>query len=545
MKYLSFLPLSFMLCIIVQAQQKDVELVVPSKISNVTVYLAGAEIQREADVSLSAGRSRIKLEGLSAEINTSSITAGINNEVKIISITHQINYLRNMKQNGRIKTLRDSLEIIGIEIEKIRYERSALMEEQKLVTENRTRIGQKEGVTTTELAAATTFYRNKLNEINGKLLNLGLSEKKLKVMNDGLNNQLYQINSLETRPSSEIIITVDSKNAVKSKIDLRYLISSAGWAPKYDLRTKGAGSPIQLDYRAQVFNNTKEEWENVRLVLSTGDPSKNMSKPVMQTWGLHYFSDNSYNQSYGEGRLNTITFKGDELRDSVKSRSTTVSYSTIDVSELSVEFNIKNPYSIPSDSKPYLVDINEYKLENVTYDYFAIPKVDKDAFLIGKITNWESLNLIEGDANIYFNDTYIGKTHLQTHTANDTLELSLGRDRKINIARLKKQDFNSKKFIGLNRSESFAYEIDVRNNNSVPVKIELWDQVPVAQESDIEVHISEISGAIQDPVSGKLLWNLSLAPSESRKLVISFTVKYPKSKNLFLRPMRKLPCPTF
>jgi uncharacterized protein (TIGR02231 family) len=545
MKYLSFVTLLFLFCIIVKAQQKDTELVVPSKISNVTVYLAGAEIQREADVSLSAGRNKIKLEGLSAEINTSSITAGINNEVKIISITHQINYLRNVKQNGRIKTLKDSLENIEVELEKIGYERSALMEEQKLVTENRTRIGQNEGITTAELTSATTFYRNKLNEINGRLLNLGLSEKKLKVLNDGLSRQLYQINSLETRPSSEIIITVDSKNAVKSKVDLRYLISSAGWAPKYDLRTKGAGSPIQLDYRAQVFNNTKEEWENVKMVLSTGDPSKNMSKPVMQTWGLHYaLGENNYNQSYGEGRLNTITFKADSIK-TVQTRSAVVSYSTIAVSELSVEFNIKDPYSIPSDSKPYLVDINEYKLENVSYDYFAIPKVDKDAFLIGKITNWESLNLVEGDANIYFNDTYIGKTHLQTHTANDTLELSLGRDRKINITRLKKQDFNSKKFIGLNRSESFTYEIDIRNNNSVPVKVELWDQVPVSQESDIEVHVAEISGAMQDPVSGKLVWNLNLAPSESRKLVISFAVKYPRNKSLFLRPMRKLPCPQF
>ncbi|MFL5728226.1 MAG: DUF4139 domain-containing protein, partial [Cytophagaceae bacterium] len=444
---------------------------------------------------------------------------------------------------GRIRILKDSLEQTGIELEKIRYERSALLEEQKLLTENVSRIGQKEGVVTTELSSATAFYRTKLNEINGRLLNLGLGEKKLNTLNNVLNKQLTQINSLENQPSSEITITVDSKNSVQSKMELRYLIAEAGWAPKYDLRTKGAGAPVELDYRAQVFNNTKEEWDNVRLTLSTGDPSMNMSKPVMETWGLNY-SSGSY-RSYGEGRLNYTTFKKENAMDSVKSRTTSVSYSTIEVSELSVEFNIKDPYTIPADSKPYLVDINEYKLENVLYDYFAIPKVDKDAFLIGKITNWESLNLVEGDANIYFNDTYIGKTHLQTNTANDTLELSLGRDRKINIARLKKQDFNSKKFIGLNRSESFTYEIDIRNNNAVPVKIEIWDQVPVAQENDIEVHVSEISGALHDPVLGKLSWTLNLAPSEAKKLTISFSVKYPRNKSLFLRPMKRLPCPTF
>jgi uncharacterized protein (TIGR02231 family) len=544
----------FFLSLFVFAEEKEV--VVKTQLKNVTVYLSGAELTREAEVNLEQGRTVLKFLQLSSKINPASITASLSGNAKIISILHQLDYLTDLKQNNRIKILQDSVEDLSYNLQKIQMEKSALMEEQKILTDNRARLGKEEGVLTTELMAATNFYRSKLNEINSKLINLSVSEKKLRNLMERLELQLNELNAVQNKPSSEITITVDSKTPVRTKVSLKYLVGESSWAPKYDLRTKGAGSPIELDYRAEVYNNSDEEWPNVKLVLSTGDPTKTMERPTLEPWGLSYNQgyqqkSQSLNQGYlnnysmdGEGRLNTYQPKPDLNNTDNARRRVEVSYSEIDVSELSVDFSIKEPYSIPSDGKVYIVDVNEYKLDAV-YNYYAVPKVDKDAFLIGKIVGWESLNLIEGPANVYFNGTYIGQTNLDTRYSNDSLELSLGRDRKVIITRVKKQDYNSKKLIGINRSESFTYDIDIRNTNADSIFIEIVDQVPIAQESDIEVSINEISKAQHEVTSGKLIWKFNLAPSESKKLTISYTVKYPKNKELVLRKTRKVASPKF
>lgn len=525
------------------------ELLVRSKIKNVTVFLSGAEISREASVTLEEGRTVLKFTELSPKINPASITASVSSNVKIISILHQYNFLVNTKQTDKALQLKDSLEILQYQLEKIRFEKNSLLEEQGILTENKSRLGKENGVNTQELMSATTFYRSKLHEIDLKLLALMMQENKLNDRMGRIQNQLKEFNITEERPISEITITLDASASVKVQVFLKYLVKDAVWSPKYDLRTQGAGSKIGLDYRAEILNNSAEDWPNVKLVLSTADPSKNMDKPSLQPWGLSYTRNRRgrvihQTTSGQEGLLNTHQPKpGDNSSESIN-KSVEVSYSDIEVSELSVDFQIREPYSIASDGKIYIVDVNEYKLD-ATYNYFAIPKMDQDAFLLAKVVGWESLNLIEGPANIFFNGTYIGQTVLNTRYSNDTLELSLGRDRKMNISRVKKQDYNSHKIIGLNRSESFTYEIDVRNNNSLPVEMEIQDQVPITQESDIEINVSEISDAEYDPISGKLIWKLKLAPAESKKITISYTVKYPRNKDIIIRNSRIVACPKF
>ncbi len=175
--------------------------------------------------------------------------------------------------------------------------------------------------------------------------------------------------------------------------------------------------------------------------------------------------------------------------------------------------------------------------------HVCIPKLDADAFLIGSIADWEDLNLLDGDAYIYFADTYVGVSEIDTRSVSDTLDLSLGRDKQVLVTRMKKKDFNSKKFIGLHRKESFKYEIVVKNNSSEDVQLELIDQVPISQENDIEVNTEEMSNANLNEENGKLSWDMKLASGKSRKVVISFTVKYPRNKRVRIRKSRNVSAP--
>ena len=117
------------------------------------------------------------------------------------------------------------------------------------------------------------------------------------------------------------------------------------------------------------------------------------------------------------------------------------------VKQTTVDFEIKTPYTVLSDNKSYAVDMVAYELP-ASYQYYCVPKVQKDAFLIANIVDWEKYSLLEGEANIFFEDSYVGKTLLNLSAATDTLSISLGKDKNVSVNREKVKDYTTKQFIG-------------------------------------------------------------------------------------------------
>jgi uncharacterized protein (TIGR02231 family) len=204
-------------------------------------------------------------------------------------------------------------------------------------------------------------------------------------------------------------------------------------------------------------------------------------------------------------------------------------YIAVKDNELNVVFDIDLPYDVPSNGKEQNVNLKDYKIP-ATYKYFSAPRLDKDAYLLGQVINWESLNLLPGEANIIFEGTYIGKTSIDAGSTQDTLNLTLGRDKRVVINREKMTDFSSVKFLGSNKKQTFTYEITVRNNKKEPIQMELQDQYPLSTNKDIEIELLQHEGASVNEETGILTWKVQLAPGEIKKYRLSYSVKYPKDK---------------
>ncbi|MBK6997566.1 MAG: DUF4139 domain-containing protein [Lewinellaceae bacterium] len=160
-----------------------------------------------------------------------------------------------------------------------------------------------------------------------------------------------------------------------------------------------------------------------------------------------------------------------------------------------------------------------------------MPKLEPSVFLLAKITDYGRFNLLPGVANIFYQDTYIGQTTVNPHTVTDTLLLSLGRDEQITVKRVQPKDFTEKRKVFSNTiKETYTYEIAIKNNKSIPIKVEILDQIPVSKQKEIVVELLEYEGATYNNEFGKLKWEIEIPANQNKRVRFSYSVKYPKDK---------------
>jgi uncharacterized protein (TIGR02231 family) len=516
------------------------------KLHKVTVYLVGAELNYRTKVSLPKGRSTLAFGSISQNIKENSVRVKIDNNVKIISVSFED--VKIISYEKQIKMKQDSLEMIENMLSRLSMEMKSYRIEKQLLTDNITRIGSSQNVTTAELLSATKMFREKLNELDNIEFKFIKEEQRLSSVKADLQEgkaKLMADQSLSEKSAKvkQLIIEVETKSDAASQVDMTYLVSDAGWSPKYNVRALTDGTEIELEYRANVYNNSGINWKNVSVTLSTASTETKLIKPELgYAWSLDFNSNNQSNsKATGEGNLSNKQLKNDN-----------VEFVSIEAPELDLYMNLDVDYDIPADNLPHMVSVGDFKLPS-RYKYYAVPKVDDNVYLIAYINGWQKLNLIEGESSIYYNGAFLGNSFLDTKFSNTELEVSLGIEKGIQISKVKKEDKEAEKTIGTNRYTKLIYSIDVRNNKTKDIDIQITDQVPISQDSDIEIEVLNISDAKRDDETGKLTWNLTLKPNEFKKLLVEFSVKYPRNKArsmdidfaLFRFGRSKVICPKF
>ena len=510
---------------------------VESKINSVTVFLNQAQVSREVKTRLEAGRSSLVVSGLSAQLDPQSISVTAKGNYVILGISHRQNYLNEFNVPKPLKVLKDSVAWYQREVALQQSQREILGKEEQMLLANQKIGGTNQNLTVTELKAMADFYRGRLGDIVQGRMKIDERVKKMNERIQQLNQQISSQNELYSRNTSEIVINVTADAATAADLEVSYVVANAGWIPVYDLRAINTKKPIQLAYKANVFQSTGEEWKNVKLKLSTANPSQGGVKPELYTWFLDFYQPFEMAlQGRAAGvRVKSVApspaaDKAGEVGE-LALAETVSDYVTTVQTTLNTEFDIAIPYTVASAAKPTLVDIRNYEMK-ADYRYAVAPKLDVDAFLMARATGWEEFSLLPGEANIFFEGTFVAKSFIDPNSIKDTLAISLGRDKRIVVKREKLKDFTSRKVIGGSQRESYAWEISLRNTKSESVRISVEDHIPVSQNKEIEVTLVDKGGAAYNANNGKLAWELTLQPNETRKLVYKFDVKYPKDKQV-------------
>ena len=527
--------LSILIALFSVATAQETKKQVDSKIDNVTVFLSGAQVLRDATVTIPKGTSDLVFHDVSTSVNPQSIQVTTNFDITVLAVNHQINYIEEPSKREEITKLDTQLKALK---EKLNYEMAMLQvfqQEENMLIKNQGIGGANVVLKAVDLKEAIDFQRTRMTEVKNKQLEINQRITGYNQDITRIQQQLNELNAQNTKASGEIVVTVMAKEAGVAKLGLSYVVNNASWYPTYDLRVTDISKPMFLKYKANVIQGSGEDWSNVKLTLSSGNPKENGTKPTLYVWNLGA-SNNldevvvvGYGTKQKEERIEGMLKKLPGLEID-KSRSAPASIPNVMVNEgqTAFQFEIEQPYSIPSDNKQHTVDVQENTI-NADYEYFCIPKKDKDVFLTARITNWEELNLLTGEANLYYEGTYLGKAILDTRSTKDTLEISLGRDKNIVVNRTKLKEFSRNQILGSSKTDERNWEISIRNKKQQPINITIEDQFPTSTNKDIVVDRGNYKEGSLDETTNMITWRLKIDPSKEKKIGFNYSVKSPKS----------------
>lgn len=507
----------------------------------VTVFLRGAELFSTTSISLPAGESEVLFTNVAGNINEQSLSISADNGVLVQSYNISNDFLTDETQtlSPQANALKQKIEEVQGEKEKQQIQLSVIKEQLAVLAENRKLGSEKTGASATEVSRMLELVDKKMSAALNLQAKTNVQLKKIDEKLAKLELQLEEEKGKSYQPGGQILVSFYAPKATTSRIALSYVSPGAGWMPSYDVRVAKPGAPASLVYKARVFQNTGINWNNVRLDISTGNPSQGAQAPSLNPWYVSTYSPaNSLDTLDHRLMPNAITAPAPRLGQSASTPKQAARQQTLDgyVSTnnngINTVFNIAVPYSIPSDGKGHIVMIKSASLPG-SYYYMATPKLDPDAFLTIELSNKEELNLLPGETNIFFEDSFVGQGRIGGYDGKDEIKLSLGRDKQILAHRKIDQNYTSTPaFFGNSVRKKFGYTINVKNNRKEPVKLVVYDQLPVSRTDDVTIEDIQHSNAQYDEKDGSLKWTLNLAPNESRNIPFSYTVSYPKDKHI-------------
>ena len=516
-----------------------------SKIEKVTVFNKGVNVQRFGNLDIKKGDNTIYIQELSPYLSNESIQFVIKSSKVIInSVGKEMNYLGIQNHlTDEVKLLKDSLDLTH---EKLRLAQVSLRvynEEKDLLDENKSVLKLSKEFIIDDLMDLTDFFRERMLDIEEKI---SLTNKRITNINQTIANIQSQLRTLNTKVRnqfSNVVVQITSKEELKVAYELSYNINDrAGWKPCFDLRIEKMNSPVDITYKAEIYQNTNEQWKNINVSLSTGNLNQSNKAPAFNTDYLTVrrnvrnkyrvqTSSNPRYDNYSSEEAGASVDMEMAMNDDIGYAETSAAFTTVDFSGTQIQYDIALPYSISSSSKSIFIEIQKINLP-ATYDYYTYPKLDKDVFLMCHFTSIAEQNFLAGSAQIYFEGKSVGTTYLDPLSTKSTIDLSLSRDLSILTTRKPLKKFSSETKISDKVKQERSFEITLKNNKSSKITVKLVDQIPVSNDKSIDVELVESTEAKFSKNKGKLTWLIDLEPNTSTTKKFTYIVKYPEDERV-------------
>ena len=607
---------------------------VTADLKHVTVFTNGAQVERSFTTNLTAGEQVVTFTGLSPYTDVKSLQIKARGKLTVLGVNYRTAHPDSLQRAKQLREAEHQVKLTNDKENELKAQQEVISAQLEMVKTNCSTGNRTAATPLANIKELNNYYAQELLTLKKKSIAIDEELNQLSEKRQQQEKTVDSIAHLRLKTVTEVEVKLQVPQAGKAEFDLTYYVKNAGWYPTYDIRSEGISQPLQLSYKANVFQNTKEEWNNIPVTLSSANPNRSNIAPELRTYWMDFGRqaprydtespsdgsvsgvvldengqpligcsvlvvgtslgvvtnfDGHYSITLPRGKnqlqFSYIGYESQKLRvngptlnvrlkedNAALQEVTVIGYGvskkgrgkvsrkarananevmvedlaapeamempeseliTVDEqkAQFGYEFDIKQPLTLSSNGKTTTTEIARYQLP-ATYQYVGIPRADKDAFLVADATDWQKHSLLEGEANVYFENSFVGKTIIDPTVTSDTLHFSLGRDNGIRIQRTKVSDRSSRRLLASTQEQDMTWRITVKNTRKEAVSLTLQDQIPVSTNSNITVTTEELSGGQLDKTTGFVTWPLQLQPGEQRELIVQYRVKYPKNRRL-------------
>lgn len=503
----------------------------PAKLQAAKIYLQGAELRHQANISYAKGQQEIVLTGMAAQIDLQSIQiAATAADLKLLGYEVRKNYLRQNDEIPEIKRLIDSLKSIQEQLEMEEASSAVLKQEREMILANQLVGGAEKGMQVLELQKLAEFYRSRLSTLNLDILKATRRHAALRAEIKQLQQALNERRSRLPEFVHELVLSIEAAAAGKTQLQLSYFCPAVSWSPFYELHAGALDKPLQLIAKAQIYQNSMLDWENIEVVVSSAQPGTRVQKPSLNPWYLNFGNETYY--------IDGIAVRGSRSKEmAVQMDEEMPAFSNVrgldpvkQINYLNYEYQPKERLSIRNNTSQF-VELEVKELES-SYGHLVAPRMRKEVQLMAYVTNWQSLNLLSGEGRIFMQNALVAETYFNFKASSDTLELALGVDPRVQVKYEQTKSFTSDRRLGNTRKQDFGYTIQVKNQHQSPIRLQILEVLPLSKNSEIEVTDVKVEGAERLDEQGRIRWNVPLAANGEWQVAYSFSVKYPKGKTV-------------
>lgn len=526
------------------------EISAASRITEVTIHPGLALVTREATVRLAAGAGRIVVTGLPTSLDASAMTVSGEGAFTIIGFeakrrpTVESADERVREIEARIEAVENEVALIDGEIRTLEISGAFL---EKLGELNRTAMNEnlvRAALKPAELAALIEGYAAQNREIAKNLLEARQEKRGVTRRLDVLRRELRQLQGQVRREEVTVVVEVSADRAGEGVIRLRYPVRGATWAPVYDGRALIAEGITKITYSALIRQSTGEDWNDVRLTLSTAQPSIGAAAPELKPWELRPIE--AARMRYDAMPVPapaSVVFRTQSasvaeedmpVPEPMAPAPAVVARAEV-VAGVNAIFTLPGRTTVTADNQPRKVLILEESFPS-RFHYRAIPELAERVYLVAKFTNTTNAILLPGEVSVYQGNDYIGKARLAQAATGDTVEVPLGVDPSLRLTRKILTDVFDPTLGSFNRNRSRLtrrFRITIENLRSAPVLVNVHERLPVARHDDITV-VRDRGNVepLEAREDGTLRWEVSLEPGKSNFIEYGWRVEYPSGMNL-------------
>ncbi len=549
-------------------------------ISRVTVYRGQALVTRTLNVDLPAGTSELLVTELPEKIVSESLYATTSGDVKVLSVRFREKAVR--------EDTREEVKKLDAQIEEVKRKQQHAAKNRENAADlwNKFRDMWKMAVDganvdlnrsvmqSEQIESYTNYLEAKSLEWNQKILELQDTEADLAKELELLNRKRKELDAGRSRTEREAVVFVSNKTGNKATIELSYLVNGANWTPQYNLRANPQKSNVLIEYNAVVNQTSGENWDAVGLSLSTAEPTMVSAPPVLDPMLVSLSMPAQTQQAEQQ-----VFVQLENVRQQVQSRKANIKKgiaANFDLNELaisnqgfffnatgqqvkefqkqlavvarkegvSVTYNLPGRLSLPSRSDQQLVTIASISAK-ADFTLVATPILTDYVYLQAELLNDSDTILLPGQASVFRNGEFVGKSELPLVTIGEKLTAGFGIDSQVQVTR--ELEEKKTRIQGGNRIDTYDYRIALSNYKNTAVELQLLDRLGYTEDSSIKIELVKTEPELSKDSEylrtarkkGILRWDLNLQPNtvDENKTIVkySFTMEYDRNMQIQAR----------